>query len=196
MNKIIVAVDPGNKISGVVVLYNGKIHQADNLDNDKVMRLITDCNDFGDEIIVLIEDIKPYSLKMGQSVIETIKYIGELEYCLKTAKIGFKSITRNEVKKWIYDTFPQICVPRIDKKIEYLTKLKESKGEKGLRSANGDLRKSSFVFVDDRVIIAAMKDYWSIPTPKPGKTNQYGLSAHAWQALATASKYIQEGITT
>lgn len=192
MKNVIVAVDAGNKVSGLIVLINGAIAYAENAANERVMTVIKEFNSSADTMLVLIEDIKPYSLKMAQSVIDTIKYIGSLEYRLNEAKIEFKLYGRNKVKKWIFDRFNSICVARIDKKIEYLDKLRKSKGEEGLRSKDGSLRTASFVFVDDRVVIAAMKDLWSIPTPKPGKTNQYGISAHSWQALALAAFHLDK----
>jgi hypothetical protein len=190
MKNVIVSVDAGNKVSGVIVLLNDRIEYAENAENSRVMVIINEYKLVSDSLFVLIEDIKPYSLKMGQTVIDTIKYIGSLEHRLKEAGIEFKLIGRSEVKKWIFNEFSDLCVERIDKKIQYLTKLKESKGEKGLRSLDGSLRKASFIFIDDRIVIAAMKEYWSIPTPKPGKTNEYGISAHAWQALALAVYHI------
>jgi hypothetical protein len=140
--------------------------------------------------------MRPYSGRFSQQVIDTCKFIGEAVY---RAKNEFGSnpvlITRNEVKKWVFDTFPAICNERIAKRIEYMDGYKTGKGERGYRKKDGELKKPTFHWVDDRVCIAAMKEYWKIPTPKPGKKNIYELSAHSWQALALGTCYIQRSRT-
>lgn len=136
---------------------------------------------------VLVEDIRPYGLKLSPQIIETCKFLGELRYRLSRAKINVQWIPRNTVKKWIFDTFPAVVLPLVGKKIKkglfsacnVLTK------EEIIVQGNGKQpRKSSFIWVDDRMVISAMKVMWNIETPKPGKTNKYGIKAHAWQALA------------
>jgi hypothetical protein len=141
--------------------------------------------------IVVIEDVRPYSLRLSQQVIDTCKFIGELTYRLKSElKIEYSLNPRSEVKEWVFTNHAEVCLPRIEKKIWDLHHRKEKMGLKGLRNANGDLRKPSFVFVDDRIMIAAMKEYWSIPTPKPGKSGMYGLKSHSWQALALGTMWL------
>lgn len=102
----------------------------------------------------------------------------------------FELMSRSEVKQWVFNTLPEVCLPRIEKKIMTIHARKEKDGKKGLKNANGAMRSPSFVFVDDRIVLASMKDFWNIPTPKVGKPTQYGLSSHSWQALALCTCYM------
>jgi hypothetical protein len=126
-------------------------------------------------------------------VIDTCKFIGELVYRLRSEfkKAEYVLVTRNQVKKWVFDSFPEISCDRINKRIEYLDGYRTGRGEKGIRKKDGTLRLPSFHWIDDRVCIAAMKKFWDIPTPKPGKKNVYGLSTHSWQALALGTYWIK-----
>jgi hypothetical protein len=103
-----------------------------------------------------------------------------MEYRLEKAGISFKLIPRNTIKKWIFDSFPTVVIPRIDKEIRC----------RGHKKKDGDYFAASSRFVNDRMVIAAMKKEWSIPDPKPGRTNKYGLKDHSWQALALVSYYL------
>jgi hypothetical protein len=177
-NQILVGVDPGDRQSGIVLLENGKIAYADNCDNEYVFTVIFGANiQKNSNIKIICEDIRPYSLKLSPQIIETCKYIGEIRYRLKQAKIDVQFVPRNEVKKWVFDTFPDVCIPRIEQKI----------AKKGKLNANGEPRKPSFVWVDDRIIQAAMMKMWGIEKPKPGKKNPLGLKSHSYQALAIVS---------
>jgi len=155
-------------------LRGGEIVLAENALNDRVFTIINGANiQKKGQVTVLVEDIRPYGLKLSPQIIETCKYLGELRYRLKRAKIACEWIPRNTVKKWVFDAFPEVCLPRIQAKIV----------KKGAKNRNGGDRQPSFIWVDDRIVIAAMKVAWNIETPKPGKTNRYGIKAHAWQAL-------------
>jgi hypothetical protein len=90
----------------------------------------------------------------------------------------------------VFDTHGELCVERINKKIVALDDYGERKDRKRYRNKDGELRKASFHYVDDRIVIAAMKKHWNIPTPKPGKSNALGFSSHSWQALAVGSYYL------
>lgn len=145
--------------------------------------------------LVIIEDIASYSGNAGQSTIDTVKYIGVLEHLLVGAIIDYDTILRWEVKKWAYDTYPAIAKPRIDKRIAVLSKIEARKvaeaKEKG-KVLTFRKRNNTFVYVDDRIVIACMKEYWNISTPKPGKCGKYGLSGHSWQALAAGTVYMKK----
>lgn len=189
IHDIIIGVDPGSGVSGLCLIKNNKISSASIEKNGDVVPKIKELIS-GDQATIVIEDVYPYSTQLKPQIISTCKFIGELSYRLSVEEnltVGF--VPRNSVKKWIFDTFPDICLPRIDAKISYRHGWLESKGRRGLRTKSGDLRKASFQFVDDRIVIAAVKQYLGIPTPKPGKPNQYGLSGHSWQALAAALCY-------
>jgi hypothetical protein len=171
------SVDPGNLKSGIGIVNRLQITYAANMDNEDVMKIIRS-REKG--TVVLIEDMKPYCVPLTQQTIDTCKFIGKMCYFLESKKIKYELITRHQVKKWVFDMFPTVVLERICKKIEYKNK----------RNNDGKLRRPSYVYVDDRIVIAAMKDLWKIPTPKPGKRNGYGLSEHSWQSLAVMSYYL------
>ena len=185
MEKIIWGIDPGSTICGVSQLTGGSIGYCFNETPvnvyDRILRLSE-----GSQFIVVIEDIFPYSLRLTPAVIDTCKLIGELSYRFKQCA-SVELIPRNSVKKWIFDTVPDECIPRINKKmlLKHNRNLKQNK--KGLIKIDGQMREPSFQWVDDRIVIAALKTIYNIPTPKPGKPNCYGLKDHNWQALATAA---------
>jgi len=180
LNEILVCVDPGESVSGVVILRNGEIVLSENALHDRLFTIINGTNiQKSGQMTVLVEDIRPYGLKLSPQIIETCKFLGELRYRLQRAKIDVQWIARNSVKKWVFDAFPGVCIPRIQAKI----------AKKGAKNRNGEDRQPSFVWMDDRIIIAAMKECWKIETPKPGKTNRYGIKAHAWQALALGTYF-------
>lgn len=185
-----VGIDPGSEKSGICLLKDKSIISACIAANEKVFATIKELI-AGNPATIVIEDIYPYSTTLKPEVIKTCKFIGEISYRLRHLKaINVVFVPRNSVKKWIFDTFPSVCIGRIEKKINYLDGYRISKGKRGLRTKNGDLRKPSFQFIDDRIVISALKELYNIPDPKPGKSNQYGLKAHSWQALAVASFHI------
>lgn len=122
----------------------------------------------------------PYLSKLSPQTIETCKYMGELRYRLKTARISHSFVPRSTIKKWVFDTYPDIVIPLIDARI----------AKKDRRTAAGHLWKASNIYVNDAVIIAAMRYEWNIPA-KVFKSNRFKISKHAWQALALASYFIK-----
>jgi hypothetical protein len=191
----IIGIDPGSEESGMVVLDGCNI-VAFNLTNvvqlyDKITNYSI-CND----LTIVIEDIKPYSLRLTPQVIDTCKFIGELVYRLRIdAGLNVVMISRYEVKKWCFDTFPGVCLPIIDSKIEKkMFDACDLKTRELIRvDCNGrSKRKASFVFVDDKVVTECMKHKYKIPLPKAGKGYQFGLQTHSWQALAVASFFKQQ----
>lgn len=190
MEKNIWGIDPGNLICGVAQLLDGQIGYCFNEKSVSVYRTILKLSK-GEPITIVIEDIKPYSLRLTPQVIDTCKIIGELAYRFNTCKtvISVNLVARNSVKKWIFDTCPDVCNLRIEKKMNTIHRNKIKQGKKGLIKADGEMRQASFHFVDDRTVIAALKSIFNIPTPKPGKPNIFGLVDHSWQALAVAGFY-------
>jgi hypothetical protein len=189
-------------MSGVCVISNSIIIECVNVSNDRVYAKIKGYY-VKYNIVPLIEDIRAYSGKLSQDVIDTCKFIGELTYRLQNELQihSYKLYPRATIRKWVFDAFPEICVPAIDKKIAYLDGygcrrneelIAEGKKAKYRRyvTKSGELRKASFNYVDDRIIIAVMKRLWEIPEPKPFKSNIYGLKDDSWQALALASYYL------
>ena len=179
-NQRIIGVDPGSDGCGMVVLDNGYIIGAFNVKNGHFYSKITNYL-LHPNCVVVIEDIRPYSVRLTMQVIDTAKWIGEAVYRLKCeAGANVVLVTRSQVKKWCFDTFPQVCLPIIEGKID----------KKGYILESGEKRKPSFVFVDDKVVTECMKDLYKIPLPKSGKGYLYGLIKHSWQALAVSSFYI------
>jgi hypothetical protein len=148
--------------------------------------------------LVVIEDILPYGRKVSKNVLDTVKFIGELCYRLKVeVGVEYRLITRTEVRKWIFGRFNDLCCDKIGHKIKYLDdygdrRNKELGTEKYRRYRNkdGELRKSSFHYVDDRIVQLAMVDYWGMEKGKPFQRNKYGLNTHSWQALALGTYFL------
>lgn len=196
---MVISIDPGSERSGMAVIYQSALF------SNALYGFIVDNERVVDEIkehyvkynpIVVIEDIKYFRGKISQQVLDTIKFIGELNYRLSVdLKLTVRYVTRGQVKKWIFEQFPELCREKIDKKIAYLDDYGEKKGKKRYRNKDGNLRKATFHWVDDRVTIMAMKKVWDIPTPKPGKKNIYGFAADSWQALATGSYFLHNKIS-
>lgn len=187
----IISIDPGDLISGFCVIEKGKISFAANLDNQLIVPKIRELLQM-DQYTVLIEDVRAYGTRLSPQLLLTAKYIGQLEWRLNELKVPFELIPRFEVKKWVYDTFPILVIPRIAAKMATEDRRREKEGLKRLRTAAGDLYKGNFVWVDDRIIQAAMAYHWEIKKPKPGQTTQFGLSKHSWQALALATLYMEK----
>lgn len=191
MCKRIIGIDPGNLICGVAILEDG-ILSAFNLENSLLWHKLTSFL-IHQDCIVVVEDIRPYSLKLSPQVVATCKFIGELVYRLRNeAGATVELISRYEVKKWVFDQFPEVSMPLIEKKIDKKVFLACDIKSKELITVdtNGKgRRKASFIFVDDRIVTEAMKSLYKIPLPPPGQGYQYGLKEHSWQALACASYF-------
>lgn len=178
MNRII-GIDPGERC-GMVVLDGGKISSVFNIISDeiwpKIQYFLLHSN-----TMVVIEDIKPYSLRLTPQVIDTCKWIGEAVYRLKSGSgANVELVARSEVKRWCFEAFPEVCRPLADKKIA-------KKGYKNKET--GEYRKATFVYVDDKIVTECMKKLYKIPQPASGKGYQFGLKSHSFQALAIASCY-------
>lgn len=193
---VVISVDPGEKQSGLAVIMLNRPPDVKSqiagfvIDNDAVVDKITEYYVKYSPIVV-IEDVVAYNLRVSKELLTTCKFMGEFNYRLKTElKVPVEYFTRGKIKKWIFEAFPGLCVGYVSKKIAYLDDYGEKKGKKRYRTKEGELKKASFHWIDDRATILAMKELWNIPTPKPGKRNIYGFSSHAWSALAVGSCYI------
>lgn len=202
MEKIIWGIDPGSSICGVCELRAGLIGNCFNVEPHLVYhRIMSLCG--ADKINIVIEDVYPYSNRLTPDIIATCKLIGRLQEKFENTSSVYciDSVPRNSIKKWIFDTVPEECLPRIEKKIadkhnaiikKWQKLVEEGKADatkkpKGFINNDGTMRTPSFNWVDDRIVIAALKKVHNIPTPKPGKQNVFGLREHNWQALAAAS---------
>lgn len=197
----IFSIDVGSVVSGICVVSNNKIIECVNLSNDLVCDKIKEYY-VKYNLLVVLEDIRAYSGKLSQDVIDTCKFIGEVCYRLKNElKIDFKLYPRSSVRKWVFDAFNEDCIAQINKKIAYLDQYGERRNAELVADGkkpkyrryitkSGELRKASFNYVDDRIVITAMKKLWEIPEPKPFRGNIYGLKDDSWQALALVSYYL------
>jgi len=181
MKQVILGIDPGSENSGIIILEDDSIVRGDNLPNEDMFVLIdkyhlfdTDCR-----LLVIYEDIRPFTSRFNMDTINTCKIIGRLEYVLKQQRIPFRAITRNEVKAFVFNKYGSVAIPEIEKKI----------AKKGRVNKDGKALKPSFQYVDDRIVKQAMKKHWSIETPKPGKSDPRGIKTHVWQALGTVTCY-------
>lgn len=175
----IIGIDPG-KTCGMVVLDEGKITSVFNIMSEQIYEKVANYIIYP-YCTVVVEVIRPYSLRLTPQVIDTCEFIGELKFRLKTwAGANVETVARNQVKKWCFDTFPDVAVPIIQKKI-----LKKGYVNK----ETGEPRKPSFVWVDDRIVTNCMKVKYKIPDVKPGFGYQHGLKEHSFQALAIGAYF-------
>jgi hypothetical protein len=183
-----VGIDPGPSISGLCFMKGNQITSGVVTENSNIMNLISKFIGRS-RVKIIFEDIaNQYSVRFGPDTINTCKVIGYLQAKFEVYdQIEPIGISRDIVRKWVFDTFQDIAIPRIEKKIAYLDDYGAKNDRKRYRKQDGELRKPSHVFVDDRIVTASMKELYSIPTPKPGKANKYGLKSHSWQALAVLS---------
>jgi hypothetical protein len=132
-------------------------------------------------MMVIVEDYAPYLGKLSPNTINTCKFIGEMCYRLKVGTISHELIPRSAVKDWVFRAYSDIVVPLVDAKIE----------KKGSVTQSGAYRKASFVWVDDRMIIAAMRQEWDIKAES--RANRFGITKadHGWQALAVGTCYMK-----
>jgi hypothetical protein len=190
--KRIVGIDPGSSMCGVVILDDNAITGAFNWSIpvlwSKISNFLVHSN-----LTVVIEDIRPYSLKLTPQVIDTCKLIGEMVFRLRiVAGIDVVLIPRGDVKKWVFDTFGDVAIAAIKKKVDkkmFLSCDVVSKEIVWVDTNGRKRRKENFTQVDDRVVTEAMKFLYKIPPPKPGDGYKFGLKDHSWQALALANLY-------
>lgn len=190
--KRIVGIDPGSNMCGVVILDDNTITGAFNWSIpvlwDKITPFLIHPN-----CRVIVEDIRPYSLQLTPHVIETCKLIGELVYRLRI-ECGFDVylVPRSNVKKWVFDTFTELAVSLIKKKVDkkmYLSCDVKTRELLWLDESGKQRRKENFTQINDKIVTEAMKELYSIPMPNPGDGYRFGLKDHSWQALALVSYF-------
>lgn len=175
--KIIIGVDVGNLQSGVVVILGGEISNVNIFPNNMVFEHIRAYFVKYKHVSVIVEDIKPYAGNLSQQAIDTCKFIGELNWRFNEIGIKYSMITRSTIRKWVYDSFPDLVRPLVE---QIIVKRNE-------KNNDGKNRKPSFVYVNDSIVVKAMRLYWGIEMPPPGYGYVHGLKTHTWQALALAS---------
>lgn len=177
----IIGIDPGSTV-GVSIIDSWRITSAFEVSSHDFWSKLT-VHSLSNNLIVAVEDIRPYSLPLTPQVIETCKWIGEAVYRLKTSlDCKLEMVSRFQVKKWCFDSFPDVCLPLIEAKI--------AKGVlkgKYINKKTGENRPPSFHFVDDPIVRKCMTKLWDIAPGKQGRKTAFGLKSHSFQALAVAS---------
>lgn len=187
---MLVGVDPGDSQSGVAILRDGHLICAFNVDNQYLINKLTTFFEHA-KCHVVIEDVKGAYRGLSVHLAETLKFIGELRYRLRIESgVTVQEIPRTEIRKWLFDTYPEACKPlvaaKMRKKLASACDLKTR--EEILVDAGGRRRnKESHVYVDDRIVQGVMKAVWKLEKEPGRKSWPYGLSSHGWQALAVAT---------
>jgi hypothetical protein len=189
---LVVGIDPGSDIVGMVVLTDMRIEQAFNLEIAAFWGKIEALTRYS-ELTVVIEDLAPYSLRLTPQVIDTAKFIGEAVFRLKQySNVKVVLIPRSKVKMWVWENFLDLVRPlidsKIDKKLFPACKI-DDRTEIRVDDRGKPARKGSFIYVDDKIVKAAMVHLYQIPKPPPGAGYIHGIKDHAWQALACASVF-------
>lgn len=187
MNKAtLIGVDAGSSKSGIIIITEKGIREGNNIPNDNVLDYIASESCKCNKLYVVLEDVRPYNMRISDGIIQTIKFIGELEYRLRSANIPFELIPRWQVKQWVFLQFRTMAEPEIIKNMDRQSNRKIKAGDITEKKE----RKPSFVWVDDRIVQKAMRIHWSINKPLVGKRTPFNLKDHSWQALGLASYYI------
>jgi hypothetical protein len=176
--RTLVGVDPGETQCGVAIITENGIQKGMHISNTLLIDFIYECkkNSEGDFLVVM-EDMRPYNMRITDNIINTIKFIGEIQWRLQSLGIEYLLYPRWQIKSWAFSTYPDMCSIEIQKKIDYaIARERLKKGE------DAALRKrtASFVYVDDRIVEKAMKLWWNIKKPKVGEKTAFGLKTHSW----------------
>lgn len=169
----LIGIDSGSAKSGVAIVTNGEIERGMVMPNDILLYKIMNGEFSGYTIIV--EDLRAYSVRLSQDLINTAKFIGKLEYILTQAGMPPVMVERVKIKKMVYDKYPSAE-----------NEVKDKIRQRGKVTATGEFRKPSMIYVCDRVVANAMRYFWNLPQGQ-GKRNKLGLATHSWQALALCS---------
>jgi len=193
--KITIGIDPGSEVSGLALFHGKKIIEGRNVPNKDVVGVVLEWRRIismrAEPCTVVIEDIVAYGGRVRTQTLQTCKWMGELCYRLGLQPdVKQVLVARSTVKAWIFDACPDIVLPRLVKVMEATHKRSLKVGKKGLKRADGTMRKPSFQFITDNIIEVALKSLLNIPVPKPGKPQIYGLKTHSWQACGVAAHFL------
>ena len=169
----IIGIDAGSTKSGVAIVTCGQVERGMVISNRDVCKLVADKKYSSYKIV--IEDLRAYSTRLSQDLINTAKFLGQLEYILTKRKSDFLLVERVKIKKMVYDKYP-----KSEKDV------REKIIQRGKVNSRGEYRKPSMIYVCDRVVANAMRYFWELPSGQ-GKRNKVGLASHSWQALALCS---------
>tara|TARA_R100001230_G_C5631895_1_gene139407 strand:+ start:324 stop:806 length:483 start_codon:yes stop_codon:yes gene_type:complete len=129
MSKRILAIDPGNEISGwVIVDEGGSIYSADNTLNEKILM---DIKMLGHHVdVVAIEWISSYGMAVGKTVFETCLWIGRFVEAAKMHDVELRIIPRIACKL-------HHCGKGTAKDSNVTQAIKDKYGEKGTKANPG-----------------------------------------------------------
>jgi hypothetical protein len=176
----------------VIALNENGIREAYNIANEKVFDFIYKESLLCQKFLVVVEDLMMYNLKTGgDSFIKTAKFLGQIEWRLKDVDIKFNLIPRWEIKQWIFLQYRTIVEPMILDNMRRSTDRKKKKAEDAGIVFKARNASPTFVYVNDRCVIAAMRKRWGIEPCKGGRSKPlYNLKDHGWQALGLASYFL------
>ena len=101
---VLLGIDVGNVVSGVVALLDGKIDFVKTVDNRQVFDVVRGYMGKYDSVEVVVEDIKPFAGNLSQQAIDTCKFIGQLTWRLDEIEAKYTLMNRAAVRKWVYET--------------------------------------------------------------------------------------------
>ena len=87
-----IAIDPGPEKSGFVRFLNGRLLEAGHYENDQILALI-----HHPEETVIIEWLRCYGSAVGQSVLRTAQFCGEVKQRCRARMVHYHELTRPEV---------------------------------------------------------------------------------------------------
>jgi len=160
VKKVILAIDPGNIESGVVIVDEKTLRPyfAEKMNNEELIKCIYDkCEPFNLYNNAVIEKIQSYGMPVGIEVFDTCIWIGRL-------------------KEAIYNTYPGVDVDYIFRKDEKMNLCQSMK-------ANDTTIKQALV---DR-FAPGQKNYGKGTKKEPGWF--YGFAKDIWAAYAVAVTY-------
>jgi len=98
MENRIIGIDPGNeKTAYAIVKPDYSIQEADKIDNEAFIRLLSDTQDW--ILHASIEAIQSYGMAVGRSVFETCYMIGEIARTCKNREIPFSLYPRPKIAR-------------------------------------------------------------------------------------------------
>jgi hypothetical protein len=180
----LIGIDSGSTSSGIIVVTENGIREGYNILNTDVFSFIHNEYSKCINLKIIIEDVKPYNMRITNGIIDTIKFIGQIEWRVRQlVGVRVELIPRWQIKQWVFVQFKTMVLPEIEKKIDRWASKEENEGR--------NRKTAQFVWVDDRMIANAMRKHWNIPKKeKIGAVTPFNLKDHSWQALALVSYFM------
>jgi hypothetical protein len=122
----VLAIDPGNVESGFVIWDGKDILEKGIVYNADMISVLQAAN----VDIVLIEMIACYGMAVGQSVFDTCRFVGKLEFACDMCKKPYKLVYRKDIKMWHCNS-----IRAGDANI--VQRLKDKYGDKGTKKSPG-----------------------------------------------------------